>query len=53
MHVSQNFLPFLGAHPILGRQFNTEECQWNGPKAALYRVEGAFSAKREEPKMAR
>jgi predicted permease len=35
IHISQNFLSFLGVHPIIGRQFNTEECQWNGPKAVL------------------
>jgi predicted permease len=35
IYVSQNFLPFLGVNPVMGRQFNTEECQWNGPKAVL------------------
>jgi predicted permease len=33
--VSQNFLPFLGVQPIIGRHFTAEECQWNGPRAVL------------------
>ena len=33
--VTQNFFPFLGVRPIIGRGFNAEESAWNGPKAAL------------------
>lgn len=33
--VSQNFFPLLGIQPQIGRLFNNEECQWNGPKAVL------------------
>jgi len=33
--VSRNFLDFLGVTPVLGRNFNDEECKWNGPPAAL------------------
>jgi predicted permease len=33
--VSQNFLDVLGLQPALGRGFSDEECEWNGPNAAL------------------
>ncbi len=33
--VSENFFQVLGIQPQLGRLFLHEECQWNGPKAAL------------------
>ncbi len=33
--VSENFFPLLGVNPQLGRQFNHEECKWNGPKAVM------------------
>jgi predicted permease len=35
LQVSQNFFPFLGVHPALGRTFTVEECKWNAPGAAL------------------
>ncbi|HYV05155.1 MAG TPA: ABC transporter permease, partial [Blastocatellia bacterium] len=33
--VSQNFLPLLGVTPVIGRQFQDDECVWNGKDAAL------------------
>jgi predicted permease len=33
--VSENFFQVLGVQPELGRLFNTDECQWNGPKAVI------------------
>jgi len=33
--VTQNFFPFLGIQPVLGRSFSAEECKWNGPGAVL------------------
>ncbi len=30
VQVAQNFLPFLGIQPELGRNFSNEECRWNG-----------------------
>jgi predicted permease len=33
--VSGNFFPLLGIQPTLGRNFNDDECKWNGPKAVL------------------
>ena len=33
--VTQNFFTLLGIAPKLGRQFNAEECKWNGPKAVM------------------
>ena len=33
--VSQNFLTTLGVQPLLGRNFDEQESQWNGRKAVL------------------
>ncbi|HSO74789.1 MAG TPA: ABC transporter permease [Blastocatellia bacterium] len=33
--VSQNFLDLLGVSPLIGRDFEDDECVWNGKKAAL------------------
>jgi predicted permease len=33
--VSDNFFQVLGVQPQLGRTFNAQESQWNGPKAVL------------------
>jgi predicted permease len=33
--VAGNFFPFLGVAPMLGRTFTAEECQLNGPGAAI------------------
>lgn len=33
--VAQNFLPFLGIQPQMGRNFNEEEAKWNGPKSVI------------------
>ena len=33
--VSCGFFPLLGAKPVVGNQFTTEECKWNGPGAVL------------------
>jgi hypothetical protein len=35
LEVSQNFFPFLGVRPTLGRTFTVEECKWNARGAAL------------------
>jgi putative ABC transport system permease protein len=33
--VSQNFIPFLGVQPEIGRNFSDEECKWNGAPAVI------------------
>src|SRR4051794_4592553 len=33
--VSQNFFPFLGVQPFIGRSFTADECKWNGPRAVM------------------
>ena len=33
--VSQNFLDLLGVNPAIGRNFEDDECVWNGKEAAL------------------
>ena len=33
--VSDNFFDVLGVQPMLGRNFNAQECAWNGPKAVM------------------
>jgi putative ABC transport system permease protein len=33
--VSQNFIPFLGVQPAIGRNFRDEECKWNGAPAVI------------------
>jgi len=33
--VSQNFLPFLGVQPLIGRNFTEAEAQFNGPSAIV------------------
>ena len=33
--VTGNFFPTLGVQPVLGRNFNEEECRWHGPEAVL------------------
>ena len=33
--VAQNFFPFLGVQPMLGRNFDAEESKWNARKAAV------------------
>ncbi len=33
--VTGNFFPVLGVQPILGRNFNEEECKWRGPSAVI------------------
>ena len=33
--VTENFFSILGVRPVMGRLFNSQECKFNGPKAAL------------------
>jgi predicted permease len=33
--VTGNFFPVLGVQPLLGRNFNADECKFNGPSAVL------------------
>ena len=33
--ISQNFLDLLGISPAIGREFDDDECVWNGREAAL------------------
>ncbi|HEX4643886.1 MAG TPA: ABC transporter permease, partial [Candidatus Acidoferrales bacterium] len=33
--VTQNFFSLLGVEPKIGRQFNADECKFNGPKAVM------------------
>ncbi|HTU35755.1 MAG TPA: ABC transporter permease, partial [Candidatus Acidoferrum sp.] len=35
IQVSQDFFPFLGIRPAIGRNFRAEECKWKAPGAAL------------------
>jgi predicted permease len=35
VQVAESFFPFLGVQPLLGRWFTPQECQNNGPRAAL------------------
>ncbi|MDR3704048.1 MAG: ABC transporter permease [Candidatus Sulfopaludibacter sp.] len=33
--VTGNFFPVLGIQPVMGRNFNAEECKWHGPDAVI------------------
>jgi predicted permease len=35
VQVSCGLLPLLGVKPVVGNQFTTEQCKWNGPGAVL------------------